>query len=71
MTRCTLFFGGAHETCCVQHDQDYSKDSTVSRRDADLKLLKCGVEVARPWRAIIMFAAVRAFGWIFYKGKSK
>lgn len=68
MTRCTLFFGGAHEACCAQHDQDYAPGSGVPRRNADIYLLQCAVANDRPWRGIVMFVAVRMFGWIFYRG---
>lgn len=68
MTRCSFFFGGAHEHCCEEHDRFYSAGSGVPRDRADLYLLQCACAVNRPWRGIVMFIAVRALGWIFYKG---
>lgn len=67
-TKCSFFFGGAHNPCCEQHDLDYSAELGIDRRIADRDLLLCAVAHNRPWRGIVMFIGVRLFGWIFYKG---
>jgi hypothetical protein len=63
--------GKETQSCCKRHDFDYSPESKVSRRDADILLLLCVAERGMPWRAIVMFILVRLFGWMFYKGKVK
>jgi hypothetical protein len=80
-----LLVGGIANRAGVVHDALYSKFSgirvyrkdtwlvaTVTRLEADLilygALRACGVSW---WKAQMMYAAVRAFGWRYYKdGKS-
>ena len=56
------------QTCCEQHDKDYSKTSTTPRLEADKKLRACVEKNGTPVRAAVMYYAVRLFGWMFYKG---
>lgn len=66
---CTGARGFNHQTqsCCEAHDYHYSKVSGVSRLEADTRLLLCVSSRGMPWRAIAMFIAVRAFGWLRYQ----
>ena len=56
----------AGETCCEQHDKNYSRDSVVTRKEADQILFLC-MQVRHPYLAPVMYLGVRLFGWIFYK----
>jgi hypothetical protein len=67
--KCSFFFGGSHNPCCEQHDKDYGRESTISRREADKKLRLCVIEKGHPVRAWVMWVGVRVFGWFFYKGR--
>lgn len=62
---CTLFPDGNYGSCCQEHDLAYSK-RLVSRSEADLKLYECIRERGRPKTAIIVYIAVRVFGWIWW-----
>lgn len=64
-------FGRETQTCCALHDANYSADSPFTRLEADTELLVCVAYRGMPWRAMAMFIAVRAFGWLFYRGKLK
>ena len=64
-------FGRETQDCCELHDADYSPGSPHSRLDADTRLLMCVASRGMPWRALAMFVAVRAFGWIFYRGDNR
>lgn len=57
------------QTCCEKHDADYSRRSGVSRKQADIALLICVAAQGMPWRAVVMFIAVRLFGWMHYRGE--
>lgn len=62
---CTLFAEGNWSDCCKRHDRRYS-NKRISRREADILLLRC---VKRKNRAVayIMYVGVRLAGWYFYK----
>lgn len=68
---CTGAEGFNHETqsCCERHDEAYASTSYMSRRDADLHLMICVARRGMPYRAMLLYIAVRMFGWLFYKGK--
>ena len=61
---CTLFPEGKQTSCCTAHDYGYMYG--VDRRKIDTQLLICVASCNRPWYAIIMFIAVRTFGWIWW-----
>lgn len=65
---CTMFprITVAGETCCQQHDKNYSHDSTVTRKEADQILFLC-LQGPHPYVAPLMYLGVRLFGWILYK----
>ena len=69
--KCSFFFGGGHNDCCAQHDIDYGRESTVSRREADRKLRQCAIDKGYPTRAWVMWLGARLGGWVFYKGKKE
>ena len=54
------------EDCCNQHDEQYSKASTVSRSNADANLLRC-IWKQSYFYAVVVYLGVRCFGWMFYK----
>lgn len=60
---CTLFPDKGIGACCITHDTAYA-EQLVTRWQADVALLICGAQAGYPWRAIVAFAGVRAFGWI-------
>lgn len=66
---CTLFPEGNWGHCCGAHDENYKADSKYSRKVADQKLRLCVENRGHPNIAKAMYAGVRAFGWLFYKGK--
>lgn len=55
--------------CCREHDVAYGINGTGTRAEADAALRECVKANGRPYRAWIMWTAVRAFGWAFYKRK--
>ncbi len=59
---CTLFPDRGIGGCCDRHDEAYQLQ-LKSRMDADTALLICGAQAGYPWRAVIAFVGVRAFGW--------
>lgn len=61
-------FGRETQDCCKRHDDEYSEKSGVPRAEADKALYHCVKANGRPWRAMAMYGAVRALGWIFYRG---
>jgi hypothetical protein len=66
---CTFSPDGNWVSCCDTHDKQYSKNSRTSRKSADKQLRECVKKQGHPYYAKVMYVAVRAFGWIFYKGK--
>lgn len=68
---CTGARGFNHETqsCCEVHDIQYAQRSGVSRFDADANLMQCVWRNGMPLRAVLLFVAVRSFGWIFYHNR--
>ena len=57
--------------CCKEHDfyYRYPKETQVSRAEADKRLRECmRVKGSGPIIAWIYWAAVRSFGWKFWKG---
>jgi hypothetical protein len=62
-----LLTGGTARKAAVVHDFLYHK-SGVSRDDADAVFLEAmEVSGVSEWRAKLMYAGVRAFGWQFYE----
>lgn len=61
---CTLFPDGNWADCCYSHDVAYVRQ-TVSRKEADRKLLDC-VKAKCKVIGVIMYAGVRLFGWYFW-----
>jgi Protein of unknown function (DUF1353) len=59
---------GRWDEAATLHDYFYRIGGALSRREADEAFyagcIQCGVP---DWRAEIMFLAVRAFGWLYYK----
>lgn len=66
---CTFFPDGSWESCCDRHDAAYSKGTQFSRKIADQRLKLCVEQSGHPYIAKVMYAGVRAFGWLFYKGE--
>lgn len=60
---CTLFPDRGLHSCCLEHDAAYARQAE-SRFVADNELLACGVAAGYPYRAIVAFLLLRAFGWI-------
>tara|TARA_R110002167_G_scaffold42512_2_gene129094 strand:+ start:1040 stop:1273 length:234 start_codon:yes stop_codon:yes gene_type:complete len=54
-------------SCCNAHDIAYSA-SGIPRIVADEAFYYC-LQAINPFLAVAGFAAVSAFGWLFYKGK--
>jgi|GEM_PF-3750868 len=67
-TYCTGFQFEPVESCCKVHDNDYGKDGTVSRAEADRKFRECVKSTGRPVMAWFMWAGLRLVGWVRYKG---
>lgn len=60
------------ETCCSEHDKQYSLEGILSRREADHDLWYClamDKENPRPLFAYAAWLIVRGFGWVFYHKK--
>lgn len=53
--------------CCHEHDKQYGINGYMTRAEADRQLRECIKSRGRPYRAWIIWAAVRAFGFPFYK----
>lgn len=58
-------------SCCQQHDADYTAGSGVPRSEADRKLRDCMIGKGYKVRGWVFYAGVRTFGWIFYNGRWK
>lgn len=65
---CTFFPEGDWKPCCQIHDEQYSKGSKVPRKVADRALRDCVASSGHPRIAKVMYAGIRSFGWMFYKG---
>jgi len=75
---CTLAPNEKFKTCCDLHDIDYSKETTVSRREADDKLFRCILRKGE-WfivshiyyflLASLYWCGVRVFGLFWYRKK--
>lgn len=61
---CSFWTDGGKRGCCKAHDEAYS--GAIPRVDADVALYQCVFNSGRPVQALLMFLAVRCFGWIFY-----
>jgi hypothetical protein len=62
-----LAAGGTARKAAVVHDFLY-RQSGVPRADADAVFLEAMKVTGQPtWRATLMWAAVRSFGWKFYR----
>jgi hypothetical protein len=57
-------------TCCKQHDHDYSAQ-TKTRGQADRDMLVCIAQADAPARAVLYWLAVRTFGWLHWKRKTR
>ena len=53
-----------YSVCCMIHDEDYA-DPSVSRWEADVRLLVCVEKNANSLMAVTMFLGVRLIGWMF------
>jgi hypothetical protein len=62
---CTLFPEGSYTSCCENHDAAYGAGYDRAKADRDLR--DCVIACGRPHLAWIMWAGVRAFGWVFWK----
>lgn len=56
-------------TCCEQHDADYTPNSGVLRSEADKKLRDCMINNGYKFRGWIFYIGVRLFGWAFYNNR--
>lgn len=76
---CTAFpesvLGTDISQCCKAHDDAYTLGSSYSRYNADVELFSCIQDAFPPYSItylaipFLMYAAVRTFGWWFYKRK--
>lgn len=73
MKNCTLWpdLTDRISDCCFQHDEDYGKYGTVSRREADRFLRECVTAAGHPAVAWIMWVGVRLAGWWFWEKKAE
>jgi hypothetical protein len=60
---------------CALHDEDYTRNpAAISRAEADRRFLQNLYGLADRWwhypLAVSYYAAVRVFGWYFYRGES-
>lgn len=63
---CTGWDEGNWSDCCENHDKDYGENSTKTRLQADIDLLKC-VWKRSKINSVLMFIGVRLFGSRYYK----
>jgi hypothetical protein len=65
-------FGGRSEEAACAHDYLYSSESPCTRKQADdtyLELME--VTGAKPFLRLPMWAGVRCFGWLHFKGTKR
>lgn len=54
------------DSCCAEHDFQYSKEGVLSRSEADKNLLICVAKNFPLW-AVIGWVLVRLFGWVYWE----
>lgn len=68
-TRCSCYIdaccGFNWKECCDRHDKRYA-NTRLTRYQADILLLRCIKKKSNTIHALLVFIAVRIFGWIRY-----
>lgn len=76
---CNGFRTDTYNACCREHDNAYgyagvreADGSLRTRSEADRRMRNCLIQSGlAPFWAWLCWSAVRVFGWIFWKRKSK